>query len=426
MKANTTKALLAVMLGTGLSHCDLFAANDFFANGDLILFFQKPGDDDTIYIGLGSAANLFRGTAAGPTADRAASNIVNVNAVLTAAYGAGWASDPEIYTGAIACRSNSDAGTVVNGDHNRTIYASRTRPVVGTVGTAGSSAWDFTLSGASSTAATNVLALNTSFETKATTQIANLLLADSVVDNQNPFLSVPLGIQDTAFNAFSGGIQQRGSVSSIGTFGPVSNSEFLLDLWRITALPDIDTAAVEVSGVARVGSYEGTIVIGTDGNVSFITQGAASSPYDGWMATYPSITALADKQVTADPDADGASNLEEFGFGGNPANGADSGVGQVLTVDANGDSQKDISITLKVRSGATFSASGNDMVSSAIDGVTYRIEGSTDLANWDSAVSEVTTLGTGSPGTGYVFKTFRLNAGNGLAGKGFLRASVTQ
>ena len=96
-------------------------------------------------------------------------------------------------------------------------------------------------------------------------------------------------------------------------------------------------------------------------------------------------------------------------------------------MDANSDSLNDITLTLEVRSGATFSASGNDLVSAAIDGVSYRIEGSTDLASWDSTVSAVSpTLGSGSPSTGYVFKTFRLNAGNGLAGKGFLRASVTQ
>ena len=131
--------------------------------------------------------------------------------------------------------------------------------------------------------------------------------------------------------------------------------------------------------------------------------------------------------ATADPDDDGATNLEEFAFGGNPENSADQGGGQILTADANADTLKDITLTLEVRSDAAFSPSGNDLVSGLIDELTYRIEGSTDLANWDSAVSEVIPhIGTGSPSSGYVFKTFRLDAGNGLTGKGFLRASVVK
>ena len=82
---------------------------------------------------------------------------------------------------------------------------------------------------------------------------------------------------------------------------------------------------------------------------------------------------------------------------------------------------------MEVRSGATFAASGNDLVSGLVDELTYRIEGSTDLVNWDSAVSEVIPqIGSGSPSSGYVLKTFRLNGGNGLVGKGFLRASVVK
>jgi hypothetical protein len=298
MKPNTTKALLAVLLGTGLSQGSLFAQNTFFTNGDLILFFQKPGDDDTIYVGLGSAATLYRGSAAGPTADRAATNIVNINAALTEAYGSGWASDPDLYSGLIACRSSATGTQVFDGDHTRTIYASRSRVAVGTLGSAGSAAWDFTLSGASTAAAQQIVGFNNSFETKATTQVATLLLVDSLVDNQNPFISVPLGIQDTAFSGFPGGVQQRGAASSFGAFGPVSNAEFLLDLWRITARPDDDTPGIEVPGVSRVGSYEGTIVVGADGNVSFVTTGGAStSSYTTWIDSFnPPLTNPADRR----------------------------------------------------------------------------------------------------------------------------------
>lgn len=212
-------------------------------------------------------------------------------------------------------------------------------------------------------------------------------------------------VPGAAFLSFTGGIQNN--------FGkPISVTEVLVDIQRM--VPNAPT------------TYVTTVGINSSGQIRLFRPAAASA-YDTWLATFPSITLAADKLITADPDKDGATNLEEFGFGGNPAGGSDQGNGQILTVDANSDSLNDLTLTLEVRSGATFSASGNDLVSAAIDGVSYRIEGSTDLVTWDSPVSVATpTLGSGSPSTGYVFKTFRLNAGNGLAGKGFLRASVTQ
>jgi hypothetical protein len=91
------------------------------------------------------------------------------------------------------------------------------------------------------------------------------------VNNYNPFLDVPLGIQSTAFSAFPGGVQQRGSATAFGAFGPVASPEFLLDLYRIAPRSDDDTAG-EVSGVRRVGTYEGTVAISSSGGVSFISR----------------------------------------------------------------------------------------------------------------------------------------------------------
>jgi len=425
MKHKSLNLLTAILFGTAFSAAGLNAQNTFFNAGDLILYFQKPGDDDTIYVGLGSAATLYRGAEAGPTADRQALNIVNINAALTTAYGAGWASDTEIYAGLAACRSTSTGVSVIDGDQTRTLYASRARNGVGTVGQRNSTAWDLTNEANNTGAATSIANnLANDFEANHLTQVAIAPVAASKIDDTNPFSSP--GLQGTAFGAFVGGVQQRGGSASFGTFGPAGSVEFALDLNRITSRPDSETTG-EVAGVRFIGSYEGTIVVGKDGDVSFITQGPASAPYTTWIDSFnPPLTNPADRLETADPDGDGATNLEEFGFGGNPASGSDSGNGQALTVDADGNSQKDITLTLEVRSGATFSPAGNDLISQLIDGVAYRIEGSPDLVNWDSAVSEVSPLGSGSPSPGYVFKTFRLNAGEGLSGKGFLRAAVTK
>ena len=152
MKHKSASTLLAVLLGTGFILTDLQAQNTFFAPGDLILYFQKPGDDDTIFVGLGNAATLYRGTAAGPTADRQALNIVNIGATLTSAYGAGWATDTGIYVGLAAARSASTSQTlqaIDNGDQKRTLYVSRPRTSVGTLGQINSVPWDLTLANSS-------------------------------------------------------------------------------------------------------------------------------------------------------------------------------------------------------------------------------------------------------------------------------------
>lgn len=425
MKPTIPLTLLTILSATFCAMPLALAQNTFYADGDLVLYFQKPGSNNTVYVSLGNAANLYRGSAAGPTADRQAINIINIDSALTTAFttvNGDWENDGSIFAGLAACWSaSSNATTHLNGDPHRTLYVSQPRNTLGNPGSASSEAWDFSTSGFAGPAG-NILAMNAKLESEYLTQAAVSPLSVSTIDDQNPIETAPGGIllQPSAFNSFPGGVQQRGPAGTLGTFSSVGQVKFALDLYRI--LPRI-TVAGQVTGPDKAGSYEGTIVVGIDGNVSFITHSA----YDTWMTTFPSITAPADKLETADPDGDGATNLEEFGFGGNPASGSDTAGGQLFTVDANADTQNDISLTLEVRSGATFSPSGNDLVSNTIDTVTYRIEGSTDLINWDSQVLEASpTLSSGSPSSGYTFKTFRLVGGNGLTGKGFIRASVSK
>ena len=54
------------------------AANTLFNPGDLILFFQKPGSNNTVYVGLGNAALNFRGAAAGTDGATSVTNIINI------------------------------------------------------------------------------------------------------------------------------------------------------------------------------------------------------------------------------------------------------------------------------------------------------------------------------------------------------------
>ena len=392
----------------------VLAAPFAFTDGDLILGFQAESGD-------GSSKNVFFNLGSGTGYRDNGSQGVrgNIGTTLSNTFGEDWYTRTDLYFGVVGnLRSLGlpfSPNPPVNGDPNSTFYISKPAATPG----AGVLYPSFSFVPASLQGASTKLSGMESMTMTLTAEADGSAVLDQSTQTVqwengwskwNPFISQ--GAQGAALDLFNGGLQQN--------FGQGGSATYV-DVQRI--LPTNTGAAP--AGVEGGGSYETTISISPTGVITSLSA-APVSPYITWIATFPTITDPADKLETADPDGDGATNLEEFGFGGNPASGSDNGSGQVLTVDANGDTQKDITLTLEVRSGATFSASGNDLVSTTIDGVTYRIEGSTDLVNWDSAVSEVGSLGSGSPSSGYVFKTFRLNAGEGLAGKGFLRASVTK
>ena len=431
MNLRISSFLLSGTLALGLTLTTAMALNSHYTPGDLVLYFQQEGGTNTIYIDLGNAATQFRGAATGPDVANKI-NFLNINAALTSAFGTGWASDPTVYAGLAGVWGISSTltnNTLQDGDPNRTIYLSGPRSSPGTAGQANSAGYTVGGNTAMSTASSQIAQQNSVFADANGTNgyDAQAIVSPtsiSLIDENNPFMSP--GVLGNAFNnTFGGGVMQSGD-PAFGTVGAAGNVEFALDLYRIQAKNNAP-GQVGYGETARLGTFEGTVTVNSSGMVSFVAQGSATSAYTNWLKDYPSITADADKLPTADPDHDGATNLEEFAFGGSPTSGSDNGIRLTQTVDANNDSQRDLTLTLEVRSGAVFTLSNNAQVSAPIDQLTYYIEGSTNLINWDSPVSEVTpALTTATAKTGYVFKTFRLNVGNGLGGKGFIRAVVTQ
>jgi hypothetical protein len=374
---------------------------------DLLLGVRATG-------GTGSTQNVFFNLGNTVTIKNTPNQgiVGTIAADLSATFGANWFERTDLYFGVFGNRSNLSPalapGTPPE-EPGSTIYLSTQTTAAGAAGLRPQLGTSSLGNGGTQYAGMKGALMGTTpgnVETFTATASGATIMDQAIHPvSWNNSWTVRNPVPGAAFQVFTGGIQNN--------FGKaISVTEVLVDVQRM--VPNTPT------------TYVTTVGINSGGQIRLF-KAVAASAYDTWIATFPSITLAADKLITADPDKDGATNLEEFGFGGNPASGSDQGNGQTLTVDANSDSLNDITLTLEIRSGATFSASGNDLVSAAIDGVSYRIEGSTDLASWDSTVSVATpTLGSGSSSTGYVFKTFRLNAGNGLAGKGFLRASVTQ
>ena len=180
---------------------------------------------------------------------------------------------------------------------------------------------------------------------------------------------------------------------------------------------DATTKGANVAG-AQSGSYVN------------ISTAAAADPFTAWIQT-PAFAIPADKQGPSDdPDGDGATNLEEFAFGGNPADSSTKGLVFGIQADSNdAGTAKEMILTIAVRNGVTFSTPGNPAVSDAtVDGLNYAIQGSTDLTNWTATVTPVQLINPGLPTlpAGYQYVSFSLNGSDGLPGKGFLRAQVVR
>lgn len=294
------------------------ADNANYAPGDLVLYFQQEGGTNTVYASLGNAATVFRGAAAGAADGTNRVNFLSINVALTAAFGAGWAADPTVYAGLAGVwgtSSNTSNNSLQDGDPNRTLYVSQPRDNAGTVGQASSAGYTVNTGTGMTTGSSAILQQNLVFDNNYTNAVEVVPVGTSFIDEQNPFLSA--GQLGVAFGLFASGVQQAGSAGTFGNFGGAGNVEFALDLYRILGKTN---APSQVTGTLREGSYEGTVTINGSGQVSFIAQGVApASAYTTWMASFPAITAPADKLEAADPDGDEIENLLEFVLNGNPS-----------------------------------------------------------------------------------------------------------
>ncbi len=158
---------------------------------------------------------------------------------------------------------------------------------------------------------------------------------------------------------------------------------------------------------------------------SVTVSAAIADPFSEWISGFD-FSAFADPDLSpeGDPDGDGLSNLIEFAVGGNPA-GGEAGAKLRHRIEELEDGRV-LVLTLPVRAGAVFT--GSPGKSASIDGVSYRIEGSRELAVFDQQVVELPSAmaeGMPAPGEGWSYRSFRLDGVVGEANPaGFLRLSV--
>ncbi|MEI6603709.1 MAG: autotransporter-associated beta strand repeat-containing protein [Verrucomicrobiota bacterium] len=160
------------------------------------------------------------------------------------------------------------------------------------------------------------------------------------------------------------------------------------------------------------------------------TAAVTENPYQTWAKiNITDKAAAADASPGGDPDNDGVTNINEFAFNGDPLNAADKGRIFALKADANDDGKLELVLTVAVRKSAVFAA--GSATSPTAEGVSYAIEGSTNLT--DFSATSVTPMETAfiDPGvaladsTNYEYRSFSLNGSSGLPDKGFLRTAVS-
>lgn len=146
-------------------------------------------------------------------------------------------------------------------------------------------------------------------------------------------------------------------------------------------------------------------------------------PYAAWITGFEGAeNPSADLTEGGDADGDGRSNLTEFALHGDPFAGGSDGFTRALMHAATGGS---LVLTLPVRGQPLFS--GAPAMTATVDGLTYVIEGSPDLAAFESPVAEVVPAITDAMpalSTGWNYRSFRLAAAP-TPTSGFLRVRVS-
>lgn len=275
---------------------------------------------------------------------------------------------------------------------------------------------------------------------------ANVHVADTVIDS-----GASLIVSDTgelqfypAANGVTNSINGTGSlqfdgilrIDMSGTDSTPGNSWTLVNIGTLAAATFGETFSV----IGWVGTFTETAVDSgiwkvVDAGLAWTFDEATgvlsvatnvADPFTNWIGThFPGETNVSIVGKDADPDGDGSNNLAEFALNGDPDNGADNGYQAIATEDTDADTLKELTLTIAVRKfGGSPVFSGSPLTATS-DGVKYTIEGSLDLVFSTSPASEATpATGPGGLPADYEYRRFRLDASEGLAGKGFLRVKT--
>ena len=219
----------------------------------------------------------------------------------------------------------------------------------------------------------------------------------------------------------TGTLNASGTIKvTLSGYVPASGNTFdIADAAAFSGAPTFDfSAAVLTAGLAWDSSQ-----FLTNGTISVIPD----DPFIAWAAGF-GLTG----GKNGDDDGDGASNLLEFATNSDPTTGG-SGARAYGRIHALG-AENVLTLTVAVRKSAVFAASGSKQTATK-DKVVYTVEGSDDLAIWNTVV--VTELNAAdsaavqaaltlpSLGADWEWHTFRTDGSTLLDPRDMIRLSVT-
>ncbi len=202
---------------------------------------------------------------------------------------------------------------------------------------------------------------------------------------------------------------------------------------NLTHTGNDQVGALYIDGVKQANGVWGAIGSGAANETALITgtglitAGVAGTPFSNW-ADGKGLTANVNAGLSDDPDRDGLTNMVEFAFDGNPLSSSNEGkvVGKVAVVGG----YNVFTLTLPVRNTATFSGV-TEQVSTAVDGIVYKIQGTSTLSTWDEYVSEITggdvaTIQAGLPSLseGWSYRSFRVQGNLNNTAQSYMRATI--
>lgn len=271
------KSTLLFGMGTAMAASSAMGAFTF-TNGDLILGIQAAsgtGSDRNVFFNLGSGVyhrnnpgyNFGVATSGNnPFGTTGQTEIGNIGATLTLAFGANWYSRTDLYFGVVGNLNQQPSTGIgsrspVDGDPSRTFYLSTPTATVasGALYTAD------TFPPASLGTAGNNLSGLEGILPGLTTQAdgASILTQGSQPVEWNNSWSAWNPTPGAAFNIFTGGIQQH--------FGQGA-AETYVDLQRVLAT----NTGASPAGLVGGGTYETSFAIGSDGSVFAVPEPSAA------------------------------------------------------------------------------------------------------------------------------------------------------
>ena len=142
------------------------------------------------------------------------------------------------------------------------------------------------------------------------------------------------------------------------------------------------------------------------------------------MSTWAADQGLtyAQSLASADADGDGRTTLEEFAFGLDPQDPSD---GPVFARKISGEGGNEyFTLTIPTRNGAVFA--GSPHPTARVDGITYVIEGSTDMQDYSASVEFIGFENALPAPAGWTMTTFRLMSDPSVERSGFLRVKIAE